>query len=526
MENNNKYNQLMTIRHFISKSIPNRKTPKKFKPIKINLNDKTINTNHNITKSIKNNNVNKNRNERKKDSQSTLENNYYIEKSEKTLKSEILQKKLDSVDLIEKNTKNIYNWDILLSNPNLGLYYNKREYKKLEPKEVCKEQKNKYPKDPVVLVDLNENEFKKFFSKKSGLKYFSHFKADKNNLDTPQNTTNYHTISDEDNKTIPSQKRIFTEIMGEIKDKNKNLISHNIRPISIYSTRKPLDTFYFSNDFSDYYKQDLKTFSEKLTLLKARVNISNKKLMKEIFRQRIKSVKGEKQLQDLKTNVDKEKIKFKKLDLIIAGERKNVEPLLKSIHYQENPHLNKVNEHIKMYYKTMKPLGTNKGNVDYTKNDKWHPSREIKYLREKYNFMKKNITNVGTNTDNYDYDLNNNKNLYNNFNKKSKSKLILSYYNKEDPDIIFFNSLINAYNDRNVNTINDEDKIKENTYLSNFQNMKNNNYRKELIDKEFPKFPFIIEQFKQSTNDNENNLNNKNYNYFITEGNKNIFNEY
>ena len=93
--------------------------------------------------------------------------------------------------------------------------------------------------------------------------------------------------------------------MNEIND--KNIISNNIRPRSIYSVRKPEEIFYFSNDFSDYYKEDLKTFCEKMPLLKARINTCNKKLKQEIIRQRIKSSKEEIKLNEIINNIKKKK---------------------------------------------------------------------------------------------------------------------------------------------------------------------------------------------------------------------------
>ena len=354
------------------------------------------------------------------------------------------------------------------------------------------------------------------------------------NNSNPKN--NEISINEKDKKNNFSQKRIMTEINNEMKD-NK-IISHNIRPISIYSIRKPGQTFYFSNDFNDYYKEDLKQFSEKMPLLKARINASNTKLKQEIKKQRIKSSKEEKILNGLIKNVENQKIKFKKLDLIIAAERKNVEPLLKNIYYQQNPHLKKINEHIKMYYKTMKPYGNNKDNIDFTKNERWRPSMEIKNLREKY---KKTKNNVGTSTDNYDLM---EKYNYDYFNRKPK--LILSYYNKDDPDIIFFDYLVKRnkshtinsnYEINNYQSINDDDKIKEKIYLTSYQNGKNNIYKNQLIKEELSNFPFIIEQYNQyekfynQNNQEEENVlnnsyNNNEYKYFITEGNKSNINEY
>ena len=501
MDNNNETNQLINIKHYISKTLQNKKT-NKFKQIKLKFNNKSINFIKKKTKS--NNNLYTNKNKAKPNS---FKNNYinYIKFSDKDIKKELQKRKLDSINLIEKNTKNIYNWNILLSNPNLGLYYNKKEYKKLEESTEKNEPKNKFPNYPVVLVDLSENELKKFFGKKSGIKYFSHFKKSINNLNSPLNSINSLTINEENSNIEFTQRRLITEINNEVKD--KKAISHNIRPISIYSARKPEEIFYFSNDFSDYYKEDLKTFSKKMPLLKPRILTSNKKLKKEIYRQRIKSSKEEKKLINVINNVENGKIKFKKLDLIIAGERKNVEPLLKNIYQQENPDSKKISEHVKMYYKTMKPFGNNKENIDFTKNERWQPSNEIKNLREKYN---KKINDVGTNTDsNY---LNDNSDYYAKNNKKRN--LILSYYNKNDPYIKFFNSLINKHNEKTLNNyneiysynnINDEEN-KEKIIFSTLPNKKNKNYKKELMDKEYYKFPILTEQNIQYSKFNvENN---------------------
>lgn len=527
MENKNNKNLLISFKNFLSKTIRNKRTSNKFKKIKLNIKTKTINTNHKKAKSY--NKYNKNKNKQKENNQNYFKNNY-IDNSDKITKTEIQKKKLDSIDLIEKNTKNIYDWELLLNNPNLGLYYKKEEYKKLEENTGKKEIKNKLPKNPVLLVDLTENELKKYFPKKTISKFISNFQNRMNN------SNSLKTINEKNKKNNFPQKRAITEINNEIKD--KKIISHNIRPVSIYSIRKPEETFYYSNDFNDYYHQDLKQFSEKMPLLKARINASNKKLKKEIIKQRIKSSKEEKILNEVIKNVENEKIKFKKLDLIIAGERKNVEPLLKNIYHQQNPLLKKINEHIKMYYKTMKPYGNNKDNIDYTKNERWRPSMEIKYLREKYI---KTRNNVGTSTDNYDLM---EKYNYDYFNRKPK--LILSYYNNDDPDIKFFDYLVkrnkshtmNNNNELYYQSINDDDKIKEKIYLTTFQNNNNDIYKNPLIKEELYNFPFIIEQYKQyekynkeSNQEEENNLdksnnNNNQYNYFITEGNKSIFNEY
>ena len=533
MENKNENHQLITIKNkYTSKTMENKKFQSRTKKIKLSLNNKKQNTSHKITKSHRNLSTNKINKKQNKINDSNT--NYFLDKSAKIKKQEAQLKKLETIDLIEKNTKNIYDWNILLNNPNLGLYYKKKEYKNLEIDPQIKDQNSKQSNRTIVLVDLTESQVKKYFGKKSNnikgrnLKYVV---KNKNNSNSPLNTLN---SNEESKKSKFSQKRALTETMNEIND--KNIISNNIRPRSIYSVRKPEEIFYFSNDFSDYYKEDLKTFCEKMPLLKARINTCNKKLKQEIIRQRIKSSKEEIKLNEIINNIKTDSIKFKKLDLIIAGERKNAEPLLRNTYYQENPHLKKVNEHIKMYYKTMKPYGNNKGNIDYTKNERWRPSYEIKNLREKH--QQKQYSNVGTSMDNFDL----NDNYYGkNFNKKPK--LILSYYNNDDPDIKYFNFLVNKYNNNRTISSNNEinndfntinDKIKENIYLSNFHINDDKNNQKEIASKEFSRFPFIIEQYQKYNK--ENNLERKKYNidnntyqdhkYFVTETTKNTINEY
>ena len=54
------------------------------------------------------------------------------------------------------------------------------------------------------------------------------------------------------------------------KNRERSLHRH-IRTMSVYSPRTKTFTFYFSNTFSDYYKEDLKTFSEKMKILKVKV---------------------------------------------------------------------------------------------------------------------------------------------------------------------------------------------------------------------------------------------------------------
>ena len=166
-------------------------------------------------------------------------------------------------------------------------------------------------------------------------------------------------------------------------DKDKNNIKNNndmknekghsyIKPTSLYGQYGSEDTFYFSNAFSDYYKEDLKTFSNKMPILKAKVKTNPNRLKRAIKKQRMKSSNKENKLLNIKMT---DPLSLKKQDLIISAERGNPVPLMKSIYKQEYPDAVEIKENVKKYFNTMKPFGNDDGTTDYTKNDRWRLSR-------------------------------------------------------------------------------------------------------------------------------------------------------
>ena len=90
--------------------------------------------------------------------------------------------------------------------------------------------------------------------------------------------------------------------------------------MSVYSPRGTSCSFYFSSAFSDYYKEDLKTFSEKMKILKAKVKSNPSHLKNEIKEQRKIVFNKERKLNEI---INSNKIVFDKEDLIIAADRKN-----------------------------------------------------------------------------------------------------------------------------------------------------------------------------------------------------------
>jgi hypothetical protein len=358
-------------------------------------------------------------------------------------------------------------------------------------------------------ININNNDFKFNINKK----------ISKDNLQKMENKgRNYEVISSMEkseknnydwNMLLNSPKLGDIDIKKKIKltDINENKIKRNQSYKKRVMTDINSDKKIISSHYIDNKKNNkLKNIAEKLSILKAKVTTSTKKLRNELIKQRIKSSKEEKKLYEI---LNKDNLILSKQDLIIAGgERKNAGPLLKNILHQQNPHLETAKENNKLYYKTMKPFGNNYGNIDYSQNDRWKSSAEIKNLREK---EQKQYSNVGTSMDENDL-------INNDHNEINNTKLVLSYYDANDPDIKYFNCLLNKYNKRCIsfkngknmdyfnsfNSFNNDDKVKEKIYLSNIQSPKRgSSIKSKMKNKEFSKFPFIVEHIKTNTKSTE-----------------------
>ena len=166
--------------------------------------------------------------------------------------------------------------------------------------------------------------------------------------------------------------------------------------MSVYSPRAGSFSFYFSSAFSDYYKEDLKSFSEKMKILKAKIKSNPNKLNHEIKTQRIISSKKERELNKI---LKLDHLNLGKQDLITAADRRNPVPLLKSIFMQKYPGKEVIKEHIKLYFNTMKPMGNETGPIDYTQNDRWRLSEQIAEMREGKKHPKLKLDTYGINND-------------------------------------------------------------------------------------------------------------------------------
>ena len=382
-------------------------------------------------------------------------------------KNNIPQKRLNTIDIIDKKIDIIYDWNILLNSKNRGIYYKKSDYKKLLINDFETDKNDNTTKKSLVLLDIPESQIKKYFGKKSFLK-FTH----------PKTAKTRHKSKQEINKDNNN-------------DTESNKLYKNLKPISINSQRDPHQPFYFSNEFSNYYKYDFKQYTQMIPNLKVKVKTSNKKLLKEIINLQIKS---DKDSINLKNFFDNDEKIFKVQDLIIAGKRNNPARLMKNLYMLKHPNYQKVKQDKRMYFKTMKPIGEYFGDIDYTKNERWRTYFEIKRLRKN---DKKFFT------------------LENNKNSNYKTNLTLSYYKANDPHIKYFNKIVKKYNRLNKENSNENNEL---LYTKGFSyNKKNKKFNAFFRDK-------LIKG--ENENKNQKQKDEKNYkNYFITETTKHSNNE-
>ena len=366
-----------------------------------------------------------------------------------------LPKRFNTIDIIDKKIDIIYDWNILLNSKNSGIYYKKSDYKKLSINDF--ETENTIPQKSLILLDIPESQMKKYFEKKTFLK-FTHPKTAKARPNSLK--------KDLSNKNL---KDIFN-------NNDTNKLYKNFKPISINSERDPHQPFYFSNDFSNYYKYDFKQYTQMLLNNKVKVKTSNKKLLKEILNLQHKSNKDSINLKQFFE--DDEKI-FKVQDLIIAGKRNNPARLMKNLYMLKHSNYEKVKQDKRMYFKTMKPIGEYFGDIDYTKNERWRTYYEIKKLRKN---DKKFFT------------------LENNKNPDYKTNLTLSYYKVNDPYIKYFNGILKKYNRINKENSNDDNEL---LYTKGFSHNKKNKGNKGLFRDKLIKRKnyFITETTKNSNNE-------------------------
>ena len=423
----------------------------------------------------------------------TIKVNKNINKYNKT------PKRLNTINIIDKKIDIIYDWNILLNNKSPGIYYKKSSYKKLLINDF-EIKKDNIPKNSLILLDLPDKQINKYFGKKSLLKLDRHPKTAKVRKFTSKIKKGDDSGLNKLSKEEPTP-RNYNSILNEY---DSNIFHNNIHPISLYSPRDPHQPFYFSNDFNEYYKCDIKQFAKRLPSLQAKIKTSNKKLMKEIINLKYNTIRDSNNLKEFFENDQKI---FKVQDLIIAGIRNNPARLMKKLYMLKNPNYKTIKQDMKMYFKTMKPIGDQHDEIDYTKNERWRTLYEIRKLRKeekKYNTL-----------DNY------NKNK----NEKYETNLTLSYYKVTDPHIKYFNKLIKKHK-KNINSNENNNEL----YIKgfNYNKKKKNKMTKTENEK---KLEFFRDKLVKNNNKKDENIQigsgiGQYYkNYFLTETTKNSNNE-
>ena len=358
---------------------------------------------------------------------------------------------LDNINLIEKDIKSLYKWEHLFNNYRPISCYTTINNEKNKNNNI-KDNKNELFKSPILLVDLPESQMNLFFGKNFN-----------------ESSSNKKKIKLNNKEKINSNHITNSE--------KANNISHNIRPMSMYSPRIQNSCYYYSSVFSDYYKEDFKSFCNKMPILKAKLKIDSDKLKREMYKHDKTTIMKEKILNKI---CSKESILLDKQDLIIAAQRRNPMPLLKSIFKQNYPGVEVMNDKRKMYFNTMKPYGNDDGNVDYQQNDRWKLSNEIIKMRnnnikEEY---KIDIIKRG---------------------KKKKRKLLLSYYDVNDPSIAPFNNIIKVENfaSQKESESNNLKKIESQTYKNEKKQKINININ---IDQQINNINEIMDNKKTESN--------------------------
>ena len=420
--------------------------------------EKILNPNHNINEnadsiySIENNDV--------LDNLIKLSGNQEVYKELKEETGKIKQllaqskEKLENINLYEKQKSDIdiYQWNNLFNRSiPITAYvasssYIKKQNKKMQKEENKNasdtgEEKNKV-KHPIVLVDLTNEEMKKY-------------------------------LPPEPIGIPPSSVIRFQQLPFRGDSSN---------------------VFYFSNAFNDYYKMDFKQFIKRMPILKAKKRCESAKLSRQIKATRIRNIYEEKQKEILKNNMMNRlnNLYIEKQYLSLSSNAKNIQPLISSLHAQIYPGKeDELTKHTKIYIKTNKPLGSerNVDDIDYSVNDRDYQRNELQRIREVKKRRPKSTRKRVLSLPKYDI---NDPDIA----IFSKLEMVEDNENNDVNDNQFFNENLDGYlieSDRNI-------KKKKNSH--DFKNYTNVNYDirqyKKLDNKDA--FSFLEESKNNSNN--------------------------
>lgn len=333
---------------------------------------------------------------------------------------------LKNINLIEKNIEGLYDWKTLFNNSRPLSAYTQLNNQKAKKASV--ENKNQFS-FPVALIDAPPEEVELYIPNPNNYANTANVKNNKNrpiHFSTKQKKKSSKKISyahsRKSSSNVFNRKFSSRSLNKDNQHNEKQYGSNCTRPKSMYSQRLPGETFYLSQAFSEYYNEDLKTFSEKFPLLKAKIKVNPKKLQKALKDIKKQTIIRENNLKKVKLQDD---LVLSKQEIIIAGMGGNAKPLLKSIYRQTHP-----DEHddfdprVKYYRNTDKPLGQDNGDTDYSVNDRTKHINEFIKLREEAKGNSRSYKDI------------NEMRTAENF-----TRLHLDTYDENDPHIQMFNQI-------------------------------------------------------------------------------------
>ena len=256
------------------------------------------------------------------------------------------REKLENITLYEKQKSDIdiYQWNNLFNRSIPITAYvapssyikkqNKKLLKKEENKNASEFKEDKEKKHPIVLVDLTNEEMKKYLPP--------------------------------DPIGIPPSSVIRFQQLPFRGD------SSNV--------------FYFSNAFNDYYKMDFKEFIQRMPILKAKKRCQSAKLNRQIKRTKKTNIIEEKQREIIKNNMLNRlnNLYIEKQYLSLSSNAKNIQPLMSSIHSQIYPGQgDTLTKHTKIYIKSNKPLGSERDidDIDFSANEREYQRNELQRIK-------------------------------------------------------------------------------------------------------------------------------------------------
>ena len=257
---------------------------------------------------------------------------------EKLANITLYEKQKSDIDIYQWN--NLFNQSIPITSYVASSAYIKKQNEKLKKEEnknmseIKEEKKEKETKHPIVLVDLTEEEMKKYL---------------------PPDPTG-----------IPSS----------------NVIRFQQLPFKGGSN----EVFYFSNSFNDYYKMDFKQFIQRMPILKAKKRCESAKLNRQIKETKKKNREEELQREYIKNQMLNRlnNLYIEKQYLSLSNNANNIQPLMSSIHAQIYPGRgDELTKHDKIYIKSNKPLGSERdiNNIDYSINERDYQRTELRRLK-------------------------------------------------------------------------------------------------------------------------------------------------